>query len=325
LEKAISRKNSDLSNKLLFWIFKTTVVYFLGSILLSLWGKLEISFFFSASVLLGVLVIKQKDVIGPDLPLDKKDKWKNAANSLVANSVGALLTFWASQDLGIGPVLASAAVGLLGSLLLPKLSAEIFTGSFVGMCSRAAVPHYSIILLAGLIAGLIFHTSRSVLAGFGGKMGATAFASVVLAALIAGQEFPLFAPQISDFSWMIVLSAAAAAGLTWLLADLKPLGAVRASSIVGLIGGFIFPLFLPITGSLPAAAVFCASFVGMVARERMPKLWMVVLAGAVAGALIQISVPIFDGFGGKLGTIAMASVLFVWSYLTIFDKLKTPT
>ncbi|MBM3138003.1 MAG: hypothetical protein FJZ98_07425 [Chloroflexi bacterium] len=250
----------------------------------------------------------------PDLPIDEKEKWKNAANSLVANSTGALLTFWASQDLGMGPVLSSAAVGLLGSLLLPKLSAEIFTGSFVGMCSRAAVPQFSLILFAGLIAGWIFHMSRSTLVGFGGKLGTIAFASVILTAWMAGGKPSSLAPPTADFTWAFVISSALAAALTWLLAEYKNLGAVRASSLVGLIGAFILPLLLPSAGGDHAVAVFCASFVGMASHERMPKPWMIILAGAIAGVIFQLSAPLFGGFGGKLGTIALVSVMSVWGY-----------
>jgi hypothetical protein len=78
-----------------------------------------------------------------------------------------------------------------------------------------------------------------------------------------------------------------------------------------------------VTGSAHAVAVFCASFVGMASRERMPKLWMVLLAGAIAGVVFQFSAILFGGIGGKLGTIALTSVLTVWGYFTIFHKWMT--
>jgi hypothetical protein len=319
----ISLNKRSFINKLLFWLLKLTVIFFLGSMLYAQWGNLDSSFILTGLVLLGVVAIDLNHVNDPHQPIEENARWKIAVNSLLANAAGAMLTFWMSQYLGIGPVLSSAIVGLLGSLLLPKLGTEIYTGSFVGMCAKAIAPQDSLILLAGINAGLIFYFSRSTLVGFGGKLGTIAFASVVLATLALGQKLPSFTPQTSDFSWMIILSSALAAGLTWLLADLKPLGAVRASSIVGLIGGLFFPLFLPLTGSIHAAAVFCASFVGMASRERKPKLWMVVIAGVIAGALIQFSAPVFGGFGGKLGTIAMSSVLSVWGYRSVFDKLRS--
>lgn len=309
-----------LSNKLIFWLLKLTVIYFLSSTLFSFWEKFNFPFFLSGIILFGVLVSGFKYADEVQFVAENKGEWKIAVNALLANIAGALLTFWASQGLGIGPVLASAVVGLLGSLLLPKVGAEIYTGSFVGMCSKVIAPQFSWLLLAGMIAGLIYYLSRHVLVGFGGKLGTTAFTSVILVTLMVGAKLPSPTPQTSEFTWTIVLSAALAAGLTWLLADYKKLGAVCASSIVGLIGGFALPLLIPMAGSYHATAVFCASFVGMVSRERMPKLWMVVLAGAVAGAIFQFSASLFGGIGGKLGTIALASVLSVWGYSAILLK-----
>jgi hypothetical protein len=320
VEKPNSSKRWILSNKLIFWLLKLTVIYLLGSILYSFREKFNFPFILSGIILFGVLASGFKYADEFQLVAENKGEWKIAVSALLANTAGALLTFWASQDLGIGPVLASAAVGLLGGLLLPKVSAEIYTGSFVGMCSIGVAPHFSRLLLAGMIAGLIFYTSRHVLIGFGGKLGTIAFTSVILATWMAGAKLPSPAPQTTEFTWAIVLSASLAAGLTWLLADYKKLGAVCASSIVGLIGGFALPLLIPMAGSYYATAVFCASFVGMVSRERMPKLWMVVLAGAVAGAIFQFSASLFGGIGGKLGTIALASVLAVWGYSAILLK-----
>jgi hypothetical protein len=320
VEKPNSSKRWIISNKLLFWLLKLTVIYFLGSILFSFWEKFNFPFFLSGIILFGVLVSGFKYADEVHLVADKKGDWKIAVYALLANTAGALLTFWASQDLGFGPVIASAVVGLVGSLLLPKVSAEIYTGSFVGMCSIGIAPHFSRLLMAGMFAGLIFYTSRHVLIGFGGKLGTIAFTSVILATLMVGARLPSPAPQTSEFTWAIVLSAALAAGLTWLIADYKKLGAVCASSIVGFLGGFALPLFLPMAGSDHATAVFCASFVGMVSRERMPKLWMVLLAGTVAGLIFQFSDSLFGGIGGKLGTIALASVLSLWGYNAMLLK-----
>jgi hypothetical protein len=312
-----------LSNKLIFWLLKLTVVFFLSSILYSLWGKFNFPFLLFGVILFGVLVAGFKNSRKFQPVPENQVEWKIAVYTLLANISGALLTFWVSQDLSIGPVLASAAVGLLGSLLLPKLGAEIFTGSFVGMCSKGVAPQFSCLLLAGMIAGLIFYASRHVLVGFGGKLGTIAFTSVILTTWMVGWKLPGPTPQTSEFVWAMVFSSALAAGLTWLLAEYKKLGAVRASSIVGLLGGFALPLLLPVTGSAHATVVFCASFVGMASHERMPKLWMVLLAGAIAGAVFQFSAILFGGVGGKLGTIAMASVLSVWGYITIFHKRTT--
>jgi hypothetical protein len=71
------------------------------------------------------------------------------------------------------------------------------------------------------------------------------------------------------------------------------------------------PVAHPPVGSLLAAAVFCASFVGMASEERLPSGGRIALAGLVAGAVFVYTTPYVGGSGGKLGTIAFGSCLAV--------------
>jgi hypothetical protein len=303
-----------------FLLLILTVFLFLSATSLANFGSNSFPLILLSLSLFGFFVTVYKQCLEFKRFEGQKPEWKPAINTLTACAGAALLTFWLSQSLGIGSVLASAAIGLAGSVLLPKLSTEIFTGSFVGMYSKGVAPQLSWILLAGLIAGLIYHASRYVLVGFGGKLGTIAFAGVILATLIAGGKLPAAAAQISTISWFTVILAGFAAGLTWLLADHQLIGVVRASSVVGLIGGLVLPFLFPLTGSDYAVAVFCASFVGMVSHERISKLIMVIMAGALAGLIFQFSASLFCGIGGKLGTIAMSSVLSIWGFKILFMK-----
>ena len=51
-------------------------------------------------------------------------------------------------------------------------------------------------------------------------------------------------------------------------------------------------------------AVYCGAFVGMSFVPAFTQLWMVALAGFTAGLVYFVSDCVFDGVGGKLGTMA---------------------
>lgn len=98
-----------------------------------------------------------------------------------------------------------------------------------------------------------------------------------------------------------VLAVTAAAGATRLLAVDAALGAVVASAFVGVAAG--------LTLRNTADAAYCGSFVGMVSTAVTPSLYWVLAAGAVAGGTFVAARGVFDGFGGKLGTTALAGCL----------------
>jgi hypothetical protein len=107
------------------------------------------------------------------------------------------------------------------------------------------------------------------------------------------------------FSQKNILSFAAViigAVLThYLNIDLK-LGAVEGAGIVGLGAALIFPEF--------AVPAYTGSFVGMAASTLLPAYGDVLFAAATAGVVYILSLAVFGGFGGKLGTIAASGCIF---------------
>jgi hypothetical protein len=236
----------------------------------------------------------------------------------LAHIAGAWLTFEISHTFGLGAVLASALIGLLGAIFFPEYDAPVFCGSFVGMCSADVYIHGYDVLLAGAFAGLVYILGREVLNGFGGKLGTIAFAGTLLTGLGLKRQFIISPVPPFDLAWHIVLYATIAAVLTyWLSVSLK-WGPVLASAVVGLAGGLLLPLLHPISGGMLAVVVFCASFTGMSSPERLPGIGLMTLAGLFTGIIFLYSMPIFGGAGGKLGTIAFGSSLAVWGYRQTF-------
>jgi hypothetical protein len=81
-------------------------------------------------------------------------------------------------------------VGLLGALIgygmkNEDLAMVIFAGSFVGM-TTISIASLPLILLAGLACGILYVLSESIFVGYGGKLGAIAFVSLIVVVFMFG-------------------------------------------------------------------------------------------------------------------------------------------
>ncbi|MEA3459107.1 MAG: hypothetical protein U9R11_00270 [Chloroflexota bacterium] len=81
-------------------------------------------------------------------------------------------------------------------------------------------------------------------------------------------------------------------------------GAVIASGIVGVAAAILLPAEL-------AGPAYTASFAGMSAAAVLPNLAAAAVAGLVVGLVWILTLPIYSGCGGKMGTIAATSVLII--------------
>jgi hypothetical protein len=85
--------------------------------------------------------------------------------------------------------------------------------------------------------------------------------------------------------------------------SIQGLGPVFAAAVIGLFYSTTADrMGQDLKGLSPA--VYCGAFVGMSFVPAFTQLWMVALAGFAAGLAYFVSDCVFDGVGGKLGTIA---------------------
>ena len=241
---------------------------------------------------------------------------------LLAVVIGGLITFYFSHDIGMGVVIASSLVGILAAMVAPEYSVAAYCGSFVGMSSNDLFFNYAEVVLASAVAGLVYVLTRDVFAGFGGKLGTIAFIGAALTALSFRREF-LIVP-IADWNtnlWIIVI-ALIAAPLTFYLSHSHRNGPVLASGAVGLVGGLILPVLFPVYGSQFAVVAICASFTGMSSKQRCPTFLYIGIAGLFTGILFVYSNPLLGGAGGKLGTIAFASIIATNGFFRLFRNTQ---
>lgn len=226
----------------------------------------------------------------------------------VAVVAGAVLTHVASVDVGLGPVVASALVGLLAGLLTPRVDAAAYCGSFVGMASAQVFPAVEYLLLAGGVSALAFVAAKGAFEGVGGKLGTLALFGCVTTVALTGADFTAGEALAPTAAVSVVPVAALAAVATVVVSLRFDHGAVVGSALVGLVA----ELFLTAVGSETLAVVaFCATFVGMSSRDRLRHEGYVALAGALSGIVFIAVATAFAGAGGKLGTIAFIACISI--------------
>ena len=93
-------------------------------------------------------------------------------------------------------MIASAAVALVGGIFLPLMfppqAGGILTpvcacGSYVGMSSISRLPDELFATIAGVLSGFAYYWGILLLGGAGGRLGTTAFGSVLAVSFIASK------------------------------------------------------------------------------------------------------------------------------------------
>ncbi|MFP4396238.1 MAG: hypothetical protein ACLFTI_13355 [Anaerolineales bacterium] len=234
--------------------------------------------------------------------------------------LGAVSTYVLNIDVELGAVTASGLVGVIAALVAPAYGVPLYCGSFVGMTSAQFLSSHTELAIAGLIAGAIYVLTTGVYDGFGGKLGTIAFAGCVITGMCLRREFVIASVPIWRIAGQIVLYAILAAVITRWLSINRGHGAVMASGAVGLVGGLILPAVYPVdVGRMLAVVVICASFAGMSAPARFPKLWAMLIVGLFTGIAFVYSMPVLGGAGGKLGTLALGAGLAAHGYMTLLE------
>lgn len=142
-------------------------------------GKLGASGFFGT--------ITASLLAGEFIHLAPEATFKSDINIAIYFIIGAVLTYYINKINKTGTVLASSAVGLMGGLILPVVygtpggnyAVALFCGSFVGMTLIDRLTAEFYLFISSFMGSIIYFYSQMNFIGLGGKLGTTAFASVV--------------------------------------------------------------------------------------------------------------------------------------------------
>lgn len=223
--------------------------------------------------------------------------------------IGAILAYVINVYIGLGAIIASSMIGLLGAILMPNYAVAIYCGSFVGMVSPMVLHDFYHVLLAAMMAGFILMLSEDVYKGYGGKLGATAFIPWVI--LTVSNNVQLTTLQSLSITIMldILFFSSLSAFATYIIAQRLKRNVVTASSLVSLVAGLILPAIFTIYGTAFAAVAMSASFAGMSSKKVIKNEIQMLIVSLLLGIMFVYSYCHFGGAGGKLGTLAFASVI----------------
>ena len=274
----------------------------------------------------------------PDYPL---------AMGRIAVTIGSvLLTWYASKK--YSPVLASAAVSVIGSLVSPGLGQAAMCGTFAGMSSNIILVNtFGSALSLGILTSIFFEGLihyRNLLLGIGGRLGFVAFLANNALALLRGNAIytSSAAAKVSSTTLMSTslftgLGAVLTIALREASDDTPASDPVRASAVIGLMAALLVGCH-PIYTDASALAIYAGSFVGMSLPSRLLKgiipnqppktpssnntksisslvlLSVFALAGVLGGMfnVLFTSMGIWavpPGWGGKAGFTSMLGVL----------------
>jgi len=114
--------------------------------------------------------------------------WNVGTLLVITSVVAAVATYYLNNNRKQGPVLASAVVGLIAGILLPKLpglaegvgttlGVMAICASFAGMSNTKRMPSWIPMAVVGLSAALVYMFANPFIGGTGGKLGTIAFGS----------------------------------------------------------------------------------------------------------------------------------------------------
>ncbi|MBN2540606.1 MAG: hypothetical protein JXB08_03670 [Bacilli bacterium] len=233
-------------------------------------------------------------------------------------ALAVMVTYSIVHFLDVSNVLASSFIGLVGFLFLRKYQVAIYCGSFAGMVSVALFGFEEVVVLA-LICAFIFILTKPLFFGYGGKLGTIAFMSSLITFSIFDKEYLVVS---YDFSlWLLLLTSVVGVALTFYFQHYFHVSAVFASAIFSFIFALLISQLAPYYSSY-TVVFYAASFIGMSSQKHLPNVFFVVLAGLILGFFYFLFFEFFHGLGGKLGLMAMMSVIITSGLSSFFKKYK---
>jgi len=219
----------------------------------------------------------------------------------------------------ISAVLASAGIGLLGSLFAKDHELAIYAGTFAGMASAVVFPFIPLMSVS-MVVGLVFVITKPLYKGVGGKLGTIAFVGALFTSLIWNTPFSS-SPDFSTLELFALIGVGVFAAVSTRIISIRfKTSVVFASAIVGVVLAVIFD-YLPF-GLSPYLAIcgFGASFVGMSNQSQIKSPLLIGFGGLIFSVLYASGIPILGGAGGKLGTTAFIASLAVMGILYLIPN-----
>lgn len=308
-----------------FISFGLYVVFSLG-IIRSISGEIqaELPNVIKISLLpLGMLVLlytlKELKKIKTHYSVQKPVIRKKELLSMVAVIGGAYLTFAFNHIIGMGDVIAACLVGLIAAWTIKNYALPVYCGAFIGMVCDQIYSSLFVIGLASIITSVLYVISSHIFAGWGGKAGFLAFIGTYTTSLFINQPFHFVEP-LSFRMYMFVFIAVLLAGVSTFMVQsmINKVDVVSTSALIGLTVASLSSD----SSHVIVFAVFCGTFTGMTSKELFTNKSDIVIASFLTAFLFVLSFSLFEGVGGKLGSLAFIASVSTGGLKHLFSFLK---
>lgn len=231
---------------------------------------------------------------------------------------GVIVTYLLAHQLNISAVIASSFIGVLGYYLFPKNSVAIYCGSFAGMVSSYLFNYYEVGFIS-IVCGVLFVFLKPVYNGYGGKLGSTAFIATMFVAIVLEKDFLLVVNDLNLLRLFIV--SILGVFIPFFMTHYFKLSPVFTSAIASLVYALIV-IYLVQDYLTCSLVFFSASFIGMSAKDKLPNLFYLLLAALVHAFLFHVYFEHYNGLGGKLGLMALTTMMIVTGFKVMVEKIK---
>lgn len=306
------KKNIKNDHVISWFVLSLTVLYVFTSILIEFqdWHMVIYSLL-SMPLFIGLYLILKEEV-------SKKASMSINYDDGLFVMIGVFLTYFITHQLKISPVISSSAIGLIGFLGFRKYSTAIYCGSFAGMVSSFMFDYLEVGLIA-LVCALLFVVFKPVFKGIGGKLGTTAFLTTMLISFLFNKDLLIIDHELTLIR--LLVTSLLGTFITYYVQHFFKQTAVFSSAFTSLI--FALLTIYIINDYLPCAIVFfSASFVGMSSKRRLPHVLDVLIASIIHAFLFFVYFEHYNGLGGKLGLMALTSVIITMGIRQIYLFLK---
>ena len=302
-------------NKLIiFTVFMGFVVYAFLTVIFNLDTFFETFF---ASVLF-VLLIIGSIVVAKKTKHTSKDKIKFLNWESLFVFAGVVITYEISYLFSFSSVLSSASIGFFGFLFFRKYSIGIYCGSFAGMISIALLNHYQM-LIVGIVCVISFQIIKTILDGFGGRLGSIAFVSTTLVSFVFSKS--MLEIEFEVIWYLVFVFAVAGSMISSLIHNQLGKSAVLASALPSLLLAILIDFLFPNLG-IYSSIFFTASFIGMSNKNVITNWTISLIIGIILGIIFLLFLDFFNGFGGKMGLMAFASIMVSQGVVYLTKKVK---
>ncbi|MGD9761947.1 MAG: hypothetical protein AB7U52_05930 [Candidatus Izemoplasmatales bacterium] len=254
--------------------------------------------------------------VGKSLTKDSMPKVSLKNFDFVFAFVGVILTYELSNLVSLSPVFSSAFIGVIGYLFFRKHSVALYCGSFAGMVSPQIFNFYEVIVL-GLICAIIYLLAKTILDGFGGRLGTIAFVSTTIATLIFNKDMLL--PEGTYNIALVFVFAVLGSVISYYMHNHLKLSPVLSSALPSLLLAGFIDFLLP-EYYVYSSVFFIASFVGMSNNKVIKNLINSLFVGIILGIIFLTFYNYFNGFGGKMGLMALISVTINYALINIIQS-----